>query len=99
MANSILQQAQALASDGDSRVNQRSSLAEVQRLQQEATNTAALAQSKQQKHQAVSQYHSSGAEQDKIQGQQLMQQGAAKKGVGAGLVGMGFVLIAMGGIP
>ena len=96
MANSIMQQASDLASDGGNRINQRSSLAETERLQQEASNAATLAQAKQQKYQAVSQYQSSGAEQEKIQGQNLMQQGAAKQAIGGGLTGMGAAMVAAG---
>lgn len=96
MANSIMQQAADLASDGGNRINQRSSLAETERLQQEASNAASLAKVKQKRYQAVAQYNSSGAEQEKIQGQNLMQQGAAKKAIGGGLMGMGGAMVAMG---
>lgn len=99
MANSILEQANALASNGGNRINERSSLAEVERLQQEANNAASLAQSKQKRHQAVAQYHASGAEQDKIQGQNLLQQGSAKMMIGGALMAMGGVLMAMAAIP
>ncbi len=82
--------------NNDNRMSAKSSLADIERQQQEAMLTATAAKQKQQTYTAIAQYNSSGAEQEKIQGKNLVQTGHAKEGMGFGMMGMGHVMMAMG---
>lgn len=85
-----------IGSGNDARMSQKSTLADIERQQQEAMLTASAAKQKQQTYTAIAQYNSSGAEQEKIQGKNLVQSGHAKEGMGFGMMGMGHVMMAMG---
>lgn len=101
MANTVDQPQLSLTSNSigsgnDSRMSQKSTLADIERQQQEAMLTASTAKQKQQTYTAIAQYNSSGAEQEKIQGKNLVQSGSAKQGMGFGMMGMGHAMMAMG---
>lgn len=103
MTNAVEQPQVNLQSNGigannsqDNRTSQRSTMAEIERQQQEARLNADSAKQKQQVYAAIAQYNSSGAEQERIQGQNLIQTGNVKSGIGYGMVGMGSGLMAAG---
>jgi hypothetical protein len=97
--SSIQEQAAARVSTGESRFQSRGNIEQIAQQQAEANFSREAASQKQKVFQAVSQYQQSGAEQEKVQGQQLINQGNAKKAVGGGLMGMGFGLIALAFLP
>lgn len=97
MANSIIDQASAIAANPNrDRSNPRQSISELERLTQEANFGQQAAQKKQEVYQNISQYHSSGAEQEKAQGNQLLRSGSAKKAMGGALIAIGGIMIVIG---
>ncbi|MCE2928171.1 MAG: hypothetical protein LW817_00895 [Candidatus Caenarcaniphilales bacterium] len=98
MGNSIADQAMAAANNGAARSN-RYNVNELEQQQQEAMFASSAAKSKQQNFQAIAQYNSSGAEQEKLQGNNMLKQGAAKKMLGGVQIAMGAGMMAMAAIP
>lgn len=94
--SSIIEQANQRIQTGESRFQSRGNIEQLEQQQSEADFAAQASKNKQKAFQAVSQYQQSGAEQEKIQGQQLINSGNAKKGVGVGLMGIGFTMVAVG---
>lgn len=94
--SSIIEQANQRVQTGESRFQSRGNLEQLEQQQSEANFASQAAKNKQKTYQAVSQYMQSGAEQEKVQGQQLINSGNAKKAVGGGLMGMGFGMVALG---
>ena len=94
--SSIIDQANQRVQTGESRFQSRGNLEQLESQQSEANFSAEASSAKQKTYQAVSQYMQSGAEQEKVQDQQLINSGNAKKAVGGGLIGMGFGMVALG---
>jgi hypothetical protein len=97
--SSIQEQAATRAStSGENRFQSRGNLDQLEQQKTEADFSSQAAKNKQKAFQAIAQYQQSGAEQEKIQGQQLINSGNAKKAVGGGLVGIGFGMVALGAV-
>ena len=94
--SSITEQANQRIQTGESRFATRGNLSTLENQQAQATFSAQAAKNKQKVFQAVSRYQQSGAEQQGIQGQQLINSGNAKKAGGMGLMGIGFTMVAIG---
>lgn len=99
MSNSIIDQANSMVKGEESRMNARASISELERMQQEASFAEQAATERSQRFQAVAQYQSSGAEQEKIQGNNLLMTGNVKVATGFGQIMMGGIMMGMAAIP
>lgn len=94
--SSIIEQATQKVQTGESRFAARGNVEQLVQQRAEADFASEASAAKQKTFQAVSQYQQSGAEQEKIQGQQLVDSGSAKQSIGGGMMGIGFTMIAVG---
>ena len=98
MANSITQS--AIEATGDShKITEKGTMQAYQQQKDVATFLGESAKTGQERSEAISEYFSSGAEQSKQQGMNLMQSGTVKKAVGFGFVALGASFKAMSAIP
>ncbi len=94
MGNSIQEQAtQAISST--SRLTQEGTIQSYQDLKDQSAFLADVAKENQERQQAIAKYMSSGAEQNKQQGQTFMMSGGIKTGVGMGFIAMGAAMMAI----
>ena len=80
----------------ESRIKEANSIAQLEAQKEQANATADIAKNRQTVYQNIAQYNQSGAEQERAQGQQMINSGNAKQAVGGGLMAIGGVLVAMG---
>ena len=96
MGNNIQEQASQAISPG-SRLSQQGTIQSYENLKQESTFLGDVAKEGQERQAALAKYASSGAEQNKQQGQTFMMTGSIKTGVGIGFVAMGAAMMAIPG--
>ncbi len=94
MSNSLQEQGLAAAGQSHS-LNTRSTIDEFDRMRQESQAASEAAQQQSTRFQAVAQYMSSGAEQEKAQGKSLVQAGNLKTSMGMGFIAIGAAVMAI----
>ncbi|MDD9899128.1 MAG: hypothetical protein OXU45_09050, partial [Candidatus Melainabacteria bacterium] len=98
MPNNITQQAIDASSDSH-KLTERATMQEYEQLKEGHAFLGQVAKEGQERSKAIAEYFASGAEQNKAQGENLMQSGTVKKTLGFGFVALGASFKAMAAIP